>query len=64
VLLQPYIPETAEKIASFIKVSDLSFESLDAFGKLESTDLEKATVLFERYDMDKKIEEITKDINE
>ena len=54
VLLQPYIPETAEKIASFIKVSDLSFESLDAFGKLESTDLEKATVLFERYDMDKK----------
>lgn len=64
VLLQPYMPETAEKIASFIKVSDLSFESLDAFGKLESTDLEKATVLFERYDMDKKIEEITKDINE
>jgi methionyl-tRNA synthetase len=64
VLLQPFIPSTAQKIAKQIGVDDLSFESLDTFGQYQTQTLGKAEVLFERYDLNKKIEEILNDQNE
>ena len=39
-------------------MSDQTFESLQTFGFLQTTQLEKPTVLFERFDLDKKLEEI------
>ena len=39
-------------------MNDKSFESLQTFGHLKMLQLEKPTVLFERFDLDKKIEEI------
>jgi methionyl-tRNA synthetase len=61
ILLQPFIPSTAEKILEQIGCQDRSFETLNTFGKYEAQSLEKPYVLFERYDMNKKIEEILKD---
>lgn len=58
VLLQAFIPNTAKEILSQIQVDDQTFESLQTFGHIQSTQLEKPTVLFERFDIDKKIEEI------
>jgi methionyl-tRNA synthetase len=58
VLLQPFIPETSNRIAAQIGVSDLSFESLETFGGYKEQTLGKAEVLFERYDLNKKLEEI------
>lgn len=60
VLLQPFLPDTALKIANQIKEDNLAFSTIKDFGFLESKTLEKATPIFERYDMDKKIEEILK----
>lgn len=64
VLLQPFIPETSKRIAKQIGVVDLSFESLQSFGEFPEQTLGKAEVLFERYDLSKKLEEILKDRNE
>jgi methionyl-tRNA synthetase len=64
VLLQPFIPNTAKRIAKQIGVNDLSFESLYTFGQYQTQTLGAAEVLFERYDQNKKIEEILKDQNE
>ena len=64
VLLQAFIPETAQKIAKQIGVSDLSFESLETFGHYPTTTLDKPEVLFTRYDLEKKLEEILKDRGE
>lgn len=61
VLLQPFMPETAHKILEQIGSKDSSFESLNDFGKYEAQTLNKPYVLFERFDMNKKIEEILKD---
>jgi methionyl-tRNA synthetase len=61
VLLQPFIPQTAQNIAKQIGVTDLSFESLESFGAYTSQTLNQPSVIFERYDMTKKIEEILKD---
>lgn len=58
VLLQAFIPNTANEILSQIRVDDQTFESLQRFGYIQTTQLEKPTVLFERFDIDKKIEEI------
>lgn len=58
VLLQPFMPETAKKILEQIGVEDTSFESLNDFGKYEAQILNKPYVLFERFDMNKKMEEI------
>ena len=58
VLLQAFIPNTANEILKQIKVNEKSFESLQTFGHLKMLQLEKPTVLFERFDLDKKIEEI------
>lgn len=64
VLLKPFIPETSKKILSLIKVERSDFESLDTFGLVEQVLLEPGEVLFERYDLDKKIEEILKERDE
>lgn len=64
VLLQPFIPETAQKIAQQIGVTDLSFESLETFGGYQSQTLNQPSVLFERFDMIKKIESILADTHE
>jgi methionyl-tRNA synthetase len=64
ILLQPFIPETSKRICKQIGVTDLSFESLDTFGAFKEQTLGKAEVLFERYDLNKKLEEILNDQNE
>ncbi len=64
VTLQPFIPQTSQKIANQIGVTDLSFESLNEFGNYLEQTLGKAEVLFERFDTVKKLEEILKDRDE
>ena len=64
VLLQPFIPETSKRIAKQIGISNLSFDSTLNFGNYPSQTLGKPEVLFERYDLAKKLEEILKDRNE
>ncbi len=64
VLLQPFIPETSRRISNQIGVKDLSFESLNTYGRFPEQILGKAEVLFERYDLNKKLEEILSDQNE
>jgi methionyl-tRNA synthetase len=57
-LLQPFMPETASLILNQIQAENSSFESLLNFGLVKDLNLEKPTVLFERFDMEKKLEEI------
>jgi methionyl-tRNA synthetase len=64
ILLQPFVPRTAKAIAKQVGIEDLSFESLETFGQYKAQTLGQPTVLFERYDMQKKIEEILKDQHE
>ncbi|MFA5526610.1 MAG: methionine--tRNA ligase [Acholeplasmataceae bacterium] len=64
VLLQPFIPETSKRIASQIGVTDLSFKSIETFGNYKAQTLGKPEVLFERYDINKKLDEILSDQNE
>jgi methionyl-tRNA synthetase len=56
VLLQPFIPETASNIANQLNIQNLSFESLNEFGVYPTQTLGKGTPLFERYDLDQKIQ--------
>lgn len=64
VLLKPFIPQTSKKILDLIKVENDDFETLKGFGSFDEVTLETAEVLFERYDLNKKLEEILKDQNE
>ena len=64
VLLQPFIPETALKIANQIGEDELTLETLNVFGKFREKTLGKATPLFERFDMDLKIQSILDDQKE
>ncbi|HHT82729.1 MAG TPA: methionine--tRNA ligase [Acholeplasmataceae bacterium] len=64
VLLNPFIPQTSVKIANQINYNDITFESLKEFGVYPSGRPNEAEVLFERFDLDKKIEEILSDKNE
>jgi methionyl-tRNA synthetase len=64
VTLQPFIPETSKRIAAQIGATNLSFESLNEFGQYQEKTLGKPEVLFERYDIAKKLEEILKDRDE
>ena len=58
-LLSSFMPETAEKIAAQINTKELSYESLKTFGALKPGDkVENASVLFQRIDMEKKMEEL------
>ncbi len=56
--LQPFIPHTAQSILEQLNVKDGSFASLDTFGNYPEGMIGVAKVLFERYDLNKKIEGI------
>ena len=59
VILQAFIPETAKEILNQINSNDVSFESITSFGGFkDQTLLNQAKVLFERYDLEQKLEEI------
>jgi len=57
-LLQPFLPESADNIFKMINSNDKGFESLKKFGKLKPSLLSESNVLFERFDINKKINEI------
>lgn len=63
VLINPFLPETAEKISNQINYVNLDFDSLKEFGEYPTNMTNEAQVLFERYNMDEKIEEILSDRN-
>ncbi len=59
VLLQPFMPDTAESIFSQMNCDIKFYESLDSFGKLPvGTKLSEATPLFVRIDAEKMYKEI------
>lgn len=59
VLLQPFIPDTANKILGQLNTKENSFESLKAFDGLKEGDkTNKEEHLFARIDKEKKLEEI------
>lgn len=60
-LLQPFLPTTANEIKKQIGDYDISFASLDNFFVIEDTHFQEGKVLFERFDLEKKIEEIKND---
>ncbi len=63
VLLGPFMPETAKSIFAQINTSEISFDSLDEFGKIKAGDnVATATPLFIRLDEAKKLEEIEKSL--
>ncbi len=65
VLLAPFMPKTAESIFSQINASEISWESLDAFGKTVSgTKVGEGKALFNRIDEAKKMKEIESFIDE
>ena len=64
VLLQPFIPETAENIFKQLGETEQSFESLQTFGVLTDRQVEKPFVLFERYKQEEKLQEILLDRHE
>lgn len=59
VLLTPFMPETAEKIAAQLNTNVLDFDSVLSFGALKAGEKTgEATPLFNRLDEKKKLEEI------
>lgn len=64
VLLQPFIPETAENIFKQLGETEQSFESLQTFGVMTDRLVEKPFVLFERYKQEEKLQEILLDRHE
>ena len=64
VLLQPFMPETAKSIFAQINAKEISWDSLDAFGKTKAGDkVGTATPLFLRLDEAKKMEEIEESLS-
>jgi len=64
VLLTPFMPETAEKIACQINTDVLSYESINAFGGLKAGNkVGEATPLFARIDEEAKLKEIEAELN-
>lgn len=63
VLIYPFLPETSEKISKQINYNDLRFESLAKFGAYD-TKPNQAEVLFERFDLEKKMNEILSEQDE
>lgn len=53
ILLEPFLPETAEKIKKALKLNknNDNFESLDKFGQIEENELELAPILFQRFEL-------------
>ena len=65
VLLAPFMPETSAEILKQIGATYTDIASLDSFGKTESgTFVGEAQPLFQRIDEAKKLEEITKEVEE
>ena len=63
VQLQPYMPETAEKIFGQINCDEKSYESLKSFGALKvGTVVNDPTPLFNRIDAEKMLKEIEEEI--
>ncbi len=61
VLLQPYLPDTAEKIFYQLNSSNKSFESLEKFGNLEiGSKLNDPKPLFMRINKEEKLEKLNK----
>ncbi|MFP4177558.1 MAG: methionine--tRNA ligase [Acholeplasmataceae bacterium] len=63
ILLQPFMPRTAERIKKQIGFDGMGFDSLE-FGLLTDRKLGTPEVLFERYDPDKKLDAIIADQKE
>ena len=64
VLLTPFMPETAEKIAKQINTDVLSYESISSFGGLKAGNkVGEATPLFARIDENAKLAEIEQEMN-
>ena len=62
-LLTSYMPETAQKIASQIGASDLSYESVKTFGITKpGTKVGEAVPLFARIDAEKKLAELAEEL--
>lgn len=58
-LLSPFMPETAEKIASQLHADELSYDSVCAFGATKAgTQVGEAVPIFARIDVEKKLEEL------
>ncbi|MBQ7033393.1 MAG: methionine--tRNA ligase [Clostridia bacterium] len=65
ILLAPFMPETSQEILKQIGATYTEITSLDSFGKTESgTFVGDAKPLFQRIDEAKKLEEITKEVEE
>ncbi len=63
VLLQPFMPETAEKILEQLNTDKNTFESLNSFDGIQVGDkVGEAKILFSRIDKDKKLKEIEDNI--
>ncbi len=59
VLLESFLPETAQKIYAQLNTSQTSMESLEQFGALQPGDtVGQAEILFARLDLAKKMEEV------
>lgn len=64
ILLQSFMPETAEKILVSIGTEQKSLESLETFGNLDSTKVvKKPEILFARIDEKEMLERIESDLN-
>lgn len=60
-LVEPFLPDTAERIREQINADDLSFESLVSFsGTKEGSEVKPGNAIFPRIDMEKKLEELAK----
>lgn len=64
VLLQPFIPETANNIFKQLGETETSFDSLITFGVLTDRQLDKPFILFERYREEEKLQEILEALHE
>lgn len=62
ILLSPFMPETKDAILSLIGAKDVSFESLNTFKKDLLIKVGEAKPLFARFDEEKKLEEVAKDM--
>jgi methionyl-tRNA synthetase len=58
ILLQPFLPTTAQNILLQLNVENNTFNTLSQFGQLEGKLLSKPFVLFERYKLEDKMQEI------
>ena len=64
VLLKPFLPETADEILRQINNPVDAYDSLSEFGKIENGHtVGEAKIIFSRIDADKKLEEISQDID-